>query len=105
MSILFSRNTRTASRTFDGIVMVITPDDRRIHKLNETASFIWSLLNKGESTAEQLAEKLADEFDCSDKTAVGDVKATLDGMLERGIATKVQEKKEHGAGVLGGNAP
>lgn len=58
-----SRNPRTAFRTFDGVTLIITPDDRRVHRLNATGSFIWDRVGEKEMTRAELAHEMEREFD------------------------------------------
>ena len=65
------QHPNAAWREVEGEVVIISPEDSVLHELNETASFIWKH-STGEHTAEEIARRLADEFDVEAETALAD---------------------------------
>jgi len=75
------RNPRTAWRQYGDQVMVITPDDRRVHQLNETASFLWNAVGEGEVEAPHLCEQLVKHFEVDPGRAKKDVTRFVNKMV------------------------
>lgn len=63
MTDLITRNPRTAFRRYDGVTLVITPDDRRVHRLNPTGSFLWDKVGETGMTLQALAQAMEQEYD------------------------------------------
>ncbi len=60
-------------------------DFNRAITLNETAAFLWSILEKEDVTAQQLKEKLRAEYDVDDATAENDIDKFLNKLRENGL--------------------
>ena len=86
----FIRNPRTAWREYDGQVMVITPDDSKLHTLNESGSFLWKSLGEDGDTQDGLVAKLLEEFEVTQEEAKKDTKAFLKLMVEKQLAVRNQ---------------
>jgi hypothetical protein len=63
-----ARVPKIAQRLFDGRMLVITPDDSRLHRFNETGTFIWQLVEKPKRVA-AIAAAVVDNFDDVDEPA------------------------------------
>lgn len=59
-------------KKIENYMFILNRDDSVIHTLNETASFIWELLEQNRP-AEQLAALLTDEFDIDIESAEKDI--------------------------------
>lgn len=60
-------------------------DFNRAITLNETAAFLWSILEKEDVTKEQLIEKLRAEYDVDESTAENDIDKFLNKLRENGL--------------------
>ena len=65
------QHPNAAWREVEGEVVIISPEDSVLHELNETASFIWKL-STGKHTAEEIAGRMAGQFDVDSATALAD---------------------------------
>jgi hypothetical protein len=84
MSMRYRRNPQTAGRVIDGQAFVLTPDDNRLHTLNEAATRLWELAREG-CTAEQAAEALVARYEVDAETARADAASFLDDLVARRI--------------------
>ena len=82
------RNPRTAWREHSGIVLVITPDDSKIHKLNETGTFVWKMAGENGLSREKVLDAMVDEFETRRSDAEKDLEKFLKKVVEKGIMTK-----------------
>jgi hypothetical protein len=64
-------------REVDQEVLLLDLESDRIHQLNQTASFIWRLCDEVDSV-EEIAARLAAEFEVEEDVAQKDVIETLD---------------------------
>ncbi len=60
-------------------------DFNRAITLNETAAFLWTILEKEDVTKEQLLEKLLAEYDIDAATAQSDIEKFLNKLKENGL--------------------
>jgi hypothetical protein len=65
------QHPNAAWREVDGAVVIISPEDSVLHELNETASLVWKEAD-GTRTAQQIAERLAEEYQVEQATALAD---------------------------------
>ena len=84
MSTSYRRNPDTAGRIVDGLAFVVTPEDNKLHTLNETATEMWILAEAG-CTAEQAAQALVEQFEVALPEALRDVQVCLEDLVERQI--------------------
>jgi hypothetical protein len=91
------RNPRTAWREYDGIALVITPDDRMVHQLNETGAFLWRTLGTGSMSIDALADALVREFDIKSVSAREDVCRWVETSCGRGLCMR-EENSVKGTG-------
>jgi len=80
----YRRNPLTAGRVIDGQAFVVTPDDNKLHTLNEAATSLWRLAADGVST-ESAAAALCAEYEVDASTAERDAVACLDDLVARQI--------------------
>lgn len=80
----YRRNVQTAGRVIDGQAFVVTPDDNRLHTLNEAATLLWQATTDG-VTVDQAAAILCREFEVDAATAATDAVACLDDLVARQI--------------------
>jgi len=69
-------------RELDGEVFAITPDDGVLHTLNETASFIWGLID-GKRSLGEIETQVLDEFEVTSEQLRDDLTAFLTLLEER----------------------
>jgi hypothetical protein len=60
-------------------------DFNRAITLNETAAFLWAILEKEDVTKEQLKQKLRAEYDVDETTAENDIDKFLNKLRENGL--------------------
>lgn len=80
----YRRNPQTAGRIIDGQAFVVTPDDNKLHTLNDAATLLWTLAAQGASVA-AAAALLCQEFEVDPGTAQVDAAACLDDLVARRI--------------------
>ena len=80
----YRQNPRTAGRVIDGLAFVVTPHDNRLHTLNATGTFIWSLSDRPVSL-DEIAAGLARKFDVDPARARADAHAFVDDLVARQI--------------------
>lgn len=80
----YLRNPQTAGREIDGQAFVVTPDDNKLHTLNEAATELWRLAGGGISAGDAAAA-LADAFEVDRETAHRDAETCLDDLVARQI--------------------
>ncbi len=85
MEFIVSRNPRTAWRKYQENTLIITPDDRQVHKLNETGSLIWEFIMEGPKNLIDITKRLSLEFDVKTEDAENDVKKFINAMLSKNI--------------------
>jgi hypothetical protein len=71
-------------QTIEGKVLVVVPRSQAIHMLNETASRLWDLLEKGD-TVDGLVGTLCREYDVATETARRDVEEAVGEMRQKGL--------------------
>ncbi|MFZ0211097.1 MAG: PqqD family protein [Candidatus Acidiferrales bacterium] len=77
-------NPLLAWREIDGRVVIISPEDSIVHELNETASFMWKLIDAG-CDANQVAKLLQDEYDVDLSAAEADTRQFLASLRGTGL--------------------
>ncbi|OGJ89682.1 MAG: hypothetical protein A2487_01205 [Candidatus Raymondbacteria bacterium RifOxyC12_full_50_8] len=89
MKELIKQNPRSASRKYKDEALVITPDDRRIHKLNQTATFIWEAAGNRGIGKDELVNKMHQAFEAPVKTIQTDLMVFLKEMVKKKILVKI----------------
>ncbi len=79
----FRIHPRVAWQVLDGEAVLIDLDGGRTLGLNETGSFLWSRLGRGDETA--LARDLAESYQVTEEQAREDVRAFLELLRGRGF--------------------
>ncbi len=77
-----TRAAGAAYRELEGKAFIVGAASNKMVMLNETGTAIWSYLDTS-STVEELAGKLAEEFEVDRKQALGDCISFLDALSER----------------------
>jgi len=80
------QNPDTAWQTLDGEAVVVTPADSKLHTLNETATFLWELAERGEYTVAELVERLRAEFEVGPIVARRDACRLAEELVAKGLA-------------------
>jgi len=80
------RDDRWPFQEIEGLAVVVVPERREVHQLDEVGSFVWALLREPR-TPEQLADAVAAEFDVDPSAALRDLGPFLDSLRERGLAS------------------
>jgi hypothetical protein len=76
-----------AWRILGGQAVAVTGTDRKLHTFeNEVATGIWTRID-GQSTVEQIAGAILDDFDVDEHTARQDVTAFVELLEARGLIT------------------
>jgi hypothetical protein len=84
---IITRAAKIAGRLFEDRMLVITPDDSRLHRFNETGTFIWQFLDKPRCYKE-IAQALADHFDGIDQSeAMRHVTEFIDELIIKKLVT------------------
>jgi hypothetical protein len=81
-------NPLLAWREIDGGVVIISPEDHRIHELNSTASFVWKQMD-GRRTVEDLADLLTKEFDTVRESALVDIDQLVSSLEEKSLLQRI----------------
>ena len=76
----------TASEIIDGEAVVINFDTNRYYGFNTSATFVWSLLSPGPTTADAATDALAEAFQRSSAEVRDDVRALLATLVAEGLA-------------------
>jgi hypothetical protein len=76
MNTMRKRDQAVMVREVDSEFLLLDTEFNLIHKLNQTASFIWQTIDKVHSTVE-IARLLANEYEVEEDVAIRDVVETL----------------------------
>jgi phosphatidylserine decarboxylase len=82
MTICPQRNPQLAWREIDGEIVIISPEDSQVHELNETAALVWKRAD-GAQTVEEIAARMAAEFEVSCESAQQDVAELIAQLAEK----------------------
>ena len=83
-SLVYKKNPHTAGRIIDGLAFVVTPDDNKLHTLNDTATHLWQLAANG-LTTEAAADELSTRYQVDRETALRDADVCLRDLVARQI--------------------
>lgn len=78
------RNSRVAARVVDGEAVIVSPDDATLHTLNGVATAIWELAD-GRLSLEEIAGRIAADYDVSPETALADTRELCDELNRKGV--------------------
>ena len=84
MASRYRQNPNVAFRVIEGKAVLIVPETAEIKGLNETGTFVWSLLQAPKSL-EEIALAIAARFEVETAQALGDATAFLAGMQKKGL--------------------
>lgn len=70
-----------------GQAVIVSPERRELHELDETGTFLWSRLS-AEATAGELAAALCEEFEVDEATASKDVRDFLAMLEDRQLVSR-----------------
>lgn len=65
-----------SSKVGDEVILLHTESDKA-YGLDDTAAFVWELLNEGSKSLDQIASALTNRFDVDRKRAMSDLEALL----------------------------
>jgi coenzyme PQQ synthesis protein D (PqqD) len=83
----FHRDGRLPHQEVQGQTVVIVPARRELHELDETATYLWSVLAKDRNVPE-LVEALCAEFEVDPEAAERDVRGFLSELEEKGLVVR-----------------
>lgn len=69
----------------DGLV-IVSPEEGKVRVLNESASFIWTLID-GQRSVHEIAKQLSQEYEVTTEQALQDVGAFLNTMAKSGLVS------------------
>ena len=81
----YKANPRTAWREYSGPMLVITPDDRMVHTLNETGAAVFRMLQSRAMTVPELSDALSGEFDAPREALARDITPFVADLCGRGV--------------------
>ena len=79
------QNPETPTRTIEGEAIVITPDDSKMHNLNPTATFIWTVQM---APAEAIFQAMQAEYEVSETQLRDDILAFVNESQSKGMLDK-----------------
>jgi hypothetical protein len=78
------RRSDLVERVIDGEPVILDRAGGNVHRLNATASCVWSQLN-GENSPDVIAAYLATQFDSTPDTVLDDVVKAIDSLEQLGL--------------------
>lgn len=79
-----AQNPRAAWRVYDGRAVIVSPEDSRLHTLNEVGTVVWQAAD-GRTPVEEIVALVCREFDVTADRAAADVDAFVDQLVARGL--------------------
>ncbi|MEJ5253300.1 MAG: PqqD family protein [Chthonomonadetes bacterium] len=79
------RSPFLAWRIIEGEAVVISPQERELHSLNEVGTAIWRLAD-GSRTLAQIAQELTQTYDVTAEEVLPDVLAFAQALRDKGVA-------------------
>lgn len=83
------RNPATAWRVIQGEAVVLALDSKVLRGLNSVGSRVWELID-GRRSTEEIAARLAEEFDVDLGRAREEIDAFVRDLLSKGLLTEAQ---------------
>jgi hypothetical protein len=84
-SSVVSRSGQIAQRLFEEQMLVITVEDSKLHRFNETATFIWQCIETPKRVGE-IIDAVGEQFDIdNEKESAVEVKHFIEAMAEKGL--------------------
>jgi hypothetical protein len=84
MSARYHQNQQTAGRVIEGQAYIVTPNNQKLHTLNQTATVLWQLAAGG-CTADEAADTLVARFQVEREQALADATRCLEDLVVRQI--------------------
>ena len=81
-----AQNPRAAWRVYDGRAVIITPEDSRLHTLNEVGTLVWEVAD-GRTPIREIVVRVCREFDVTAERATADVETFVAELVGRGLLT------------------
>jgi hypothetical protein len=78
------RRSDLVERVIDGETVILDRAGGHVHRLNATASCVWSQLN-GENSPAAIAEYVASQFESAPDTVLDDVIKAIDSLDQLGL--------------------
>jgi antitoxin (DNA-binding transcriptional repressor) of toxin-antitoxin stability system len=78
------RRSDLVERVIDGETVILDRAGGNVHRLNATASYVWSQLN-GENSAATVAAYVATQFESAPDTVLDDVIKAIDSLDQLGL--------------------
>ena len=85
---IVTKNQKTAWRIIEGEAVILSLDTKVLRGLNPVGSRIWDLID-GQRSLEEIVGVIVQEFDVAPGDAAQDVRAFIQDLLDRGLATPV----------------
>ncbi len=79
------RSPFLAWRVIENEAVIISPQERELHSLNEVGTYIWNLAD-GSRTIEEIAHELARRYEVTPEEVLTDTIAFAQALVERGVA-------------------
>lgn len=79
------RSPFLAWRVIEGEAVIIAPQERELHMLNEVGTAIWRMAD-GSRTLQQIAQELSQTYEIAPEEVLPDVLAFAQEMVEKGVA-------------------
>jgi uncharacterized protein YeeX (DUF496 family) len=81
---IYKRKEKVPWQEIDDQVVIIQPQQQKVHELNEVAAFVWKNLN-GTESIEQIIHTLPNEFEDIPSSVNTDIQQLLDVMCQEGL--------------------
>ena len=81
-----AQNPRAAWRVYDDRAVIVTPEDSRLHTLNEVGTVVWTAAD-GRTEMTDIVARVCREFDVTVARAAADVDAFVADLVARGLLT------------------
>ena len=78
------RRSDFVERVIDGETVILDRAGGQVHRLNATASCVWSQLN-GENSPAAIADYVASQFDSAPDSVLDDVVKAIDNLSQLGL--------------------
>jgi hypothetical protein len=104
VSLVYVQNPRVATRTFRGEAAFITPEDRRIHILNQTATEVWNLCAGEPMTVEDLCAAFEARYEGDPQEIRRDIEDLLNELVRMGALLGREPHETDTASPEGGAA-
>ena len=81
---VLTRSPRLSWRVLDGEVVILHPEAGTLHRLNDTGTAVWELLD-GARDLNTIAATLAEDFDVAPDLAAAELTHLADDLVEAGL--------------------